>query len=207
MREIKLKICGVKSADEARQLADLGIDYIGLNFVPSSGRCITVETARLIMAVLKGSTVKVVALFQNQPLAFVNDCAERLGVNYVQLHGEESVEYVHAVLLPVIYAVRIDSIKAPNEISNFPADYFVLDRKQQGKGKIVDLSLADEIIAANPSRIFLAGGLSPDNLTTVLAKVHPFGIDISSGVRSGKDIDINKVSNCLQIIEKVNTKA
>ncbi len=206
---MKLKICGVKTAEEAEALKASDIDYIGLNFVPSSKRCISLEAAQTILAILRGSSVKTVALFQNQPLDMVEEYARQLNVDYVQLHGDEPAEYARSIQAPVIRAIAVKPGATADEliklVKNYPADYFVLDRHTQGQGDIVDNGLAAQVIAAAPNKVCLAGGLTPDNLTDVLAKAQPYAIDISSGVRNGGDIDIAKVNRCLEIIRAVRS--
>jgi len=209
MSVIKLKICGVKSAAEARQLKNLDLDYIGLNFVPSSSRCISFDTAASILEELKDSGVQSVALFSGQSLRQVCDYAHRLKVDYVQLHGNESADYAKMVDTPVIRAVSISPDSKATEIidfiSQFPADYFVLDRHRQGTGSPIDLNLANQIIQAHPSKIFLAGGLTSDNLADVLNKTHPYGIDIAFGIRTNQNtLDLAKVTTCLQTIHKAS---
>lgn len=202
---MKLKICGVKTPEEAKSLMDAGIEYVGLNFVPSSPRCISLEQAQAVMAVLNGSGIKTVALFQDQPVEQVSEYVRELNVDYVQLHGDESPEYARSVTKPVIKAIAVQpGAKAEDiikYIKDYPADYFVLDRAQQGKGDIVDLKLAQQVIEAYPDKIYLAGGLNPDSLPKILEQVHPYGIDISSGVRTGDKIDIGKITPCLKLIE------
>ena len=197
----KLKICGVKTPEEARALKDAGVEYVGLNFVPISPRRISLEQAHAIMAELKDSGTKTVALFQDQPVDMVSEYARELNVDYVQLHGDESPEYARSVAKHVIKAIAVNPEATAEEIiiyiKDYPAEYFVLDRHKQGKGDIVDLELAKRVIEAFPDKIYLAGGLNPDNLAEVLSKVHPYGIDISSGVRTDDTIDISKVKRCL----------
>lgn len=205
MSRIKLKICGVQSAAEARQLADAGVDYLGLNFVPTSPRAITIETAQEIATAVKDRPVQIVALFRNQPLALANDYAAQITADYVQLHGDESADYAHQVQAPIMKAIAINPTEPAdhvlNFIANYPAAYFVLDRQQQGQGQPVALDLAQKVVAAQPEKIFLAGGLGPDNLSKVLDNVHPYGIDIASGVRTADGIlDMTKVNACLKII-------
>ena len=136
---MKLKICGVKTPEEAKALKEAGVEYIGLNFVPSSTRCISLEQAKEVMAALKHSGIHVVALFQDQPIELVSEYVRELDVDYVQLHGDESPEYARSVPKPVIKAIAVKPSATPDAIikllNNYPADYFVLDRAQQGKGK------------------------------------------------------------------------
>ena len=205
MSTIKLKICGVKSVDEARQLRESGVDLVGLNFIPGSSRFISLEAADEIMAELKSSSIQTVALFAGRPLDEVDDYASRLDVDYIQLHGNEPAEYAKGVNATVIRAIAVDSNQTAQELikfmQGFPADYFMLDRQRQGQGSIVDLELAAEVISALPDKIFLAGGLNADNLVEVLARVRPYGIDIASGVRDANDgLDIIKVRQCQEIL-------
>jgi phosphoribosylanthranilate isomerase len=201
---VKLKICGVKTAAEAEILKAAHVDYAGLNFVPSSSRCISVEQAQAVMAVLKGSGVGTAALFQDQPIEMVSEYARELSVDYVQLHGGESPEYARSVTKPVIKAIAVRPGARADEligyIKDYPAEYFVLDRAEQGRGELVDLELAEQIIRAFPGKIYLAGGLGPDNLAEVVSQAHPYGIDISSGVRTAGRIDTNKIQACLDIL-------
>ena len=208
MSSVKLKICGVKSVTEARLLRDCGIYLIGLNFIPSSSRCVSFETAQAIIAGLEGSSVQIVALFAGRPLEEVNDYAGRLKVDYVQLHGNEPAEYAKHIHAKVIRAIGVEPGQSAAEliefINGFPADYFVLDRPRQGQGELIDAELAAEVIAAEPDKIFLAGGLSPDNLAVRLAQTNPYGIDIAGGVRDDNDaLDIAEVSRCLEILSRL----
>lgn len=203
---MKLKICGVKTVEEAKALKDAGADYVGLNFVPSSARCITLETAKDIRAVLQGSPVEIVALFRDQPADMVNDYADQLDVDYIQLHGDEPAEYARSLNRPVIKAVAVkpgvSAAELIKTIESYPGAYFVLDRHTQGQGDIVDTGLARQVVDSAPDKVCLAGGLNPDNLADILSKVQPFAIDISSGVRSGDAIDMAKVAQCQQIMRK-----
>lgn len=206
---MKLKICGVKTVQEAEGLRTAGVDYVGLNFVPTSSRCIPLETAQAILAVLRGSGIKTIALFQDQPLDTAKEYAQQLSVDYVQLHGDETAEYARALKTPVMRAIAVDPSKTAEDlidfIKNYPADYFVLDRAKQGEGDLVDAAFAQKAVAAFPDKVCLAGGINPDNLAGILAQVQPYAIDISSGVRNGDNIDIAKVKKCLEIIAAANS--
>ncbi|HZL07926.1 MAG TPA: phosphoribosylanthranilate isomerase [Candidatus Dormibacteraeota bacterium] len=210
MSAVKLKICGVKSITEAKLLRDCGIDLIGLNFIPSSSRYISFETAQAIISELEDSGVQITALFAGKPLEEINDYANRLRVDYVQLHGNEPAEYAKGINAKVIRAIGVESGQSAAElikfINGFPADYFVLDRFRQGHGELIDAELAAEVIAAEPDKIFLAGGLSPDNLAVRLAQTNPYGIDIAGGVRDNDDkLEIAKVKRCVQIIGQLTS--
>ncbi len=204
MSLIKLKICGVQTAEEAQQLLEAGVDFIGLNFVPTSARCISIETAESIVTAVRGSNMKVAALFRNQPLQQVHDYAHRLAVDYVQLHGNEPASYATQLAAPVIRAIGVGPDQSADEVNDFidsyPAEYYVLDRHQQGQGEIVNLAVVNQVVAAHPGKIFLAGGLNPDNIPVILAQVVPFGIDIAGGVRADTTLKMNTVLACVQLL-------
>jgi phosphoribosylanthranilate isomerase len=205
MKPIKLKICGVTSPAEAKQLSELKVDYIGLNFIPSSSRCISLKTAGLIMKELSGSDAKTVGLFAGFKAHEVNNYAQRLGLDYVQLHGSEPADYAKQIKTPVIRAIAVDPDSSAYDlirfIDSYPAGFFVLDRPVQGQGDTVNIELASKIISARQDKIFLAGGLGPNNLKDVLGLTRPYGIDIANGVRDNdNNLDITKVMQCLAIL-------
>lgn len=202
---MKLKICGVKSVEEARQLREASVDLVGLNFIPTSKRFISIEAAQLIVNEFKDSDIKLGGLFAGHSIKDVNSYARQLKLDYVQLHGNEPADYAKAVESSVIRAIAVVPAQLPEDllefISQFPADYFVLDRQQQGQGELVNPDLANQVIAANPNKIFLAGGLTPDNLASVLSRSHPYGIDIAGGVRDqNDDLDISKVEQVIKLL-------
>jgi phosphoribosylanthranilate isomerase len=184
----------------------VGVDYIGLNFIPSSKRCISLETGQSILASLPKGSVQFVALFQDQPLEMVKDYAEQLGVDLVQLHGSESPDYVRDLDFTVMKAIAVDPRLAVENVlatmQSYPDAYFVLDRYRQGEGDKVKLELAKRAVTQFPDRVFLAGGLTPDNLENVITAVRPYGIDIASGVRSGERLDMSMVADCLRLLRK-----
>jgi phosphoribosylanthranilate isomerase len=89
MSRIKLKICGVQNTQEAEILVDVAVDYIGLNFVPGSKRCIAVDSARAILSIVKDCDIVPVLLFQSQPASQIIELADELDVHLLQLHGNE----------------------------------------------------------------------------------------------------------------------
>lgn len=207
MSAVQLKICGVRSVQEAEQLHGTEVSYVGLNFIPTSSRCISLETSELIMSKLSRGDAKTVGLFAGRKEQDVNDYAQRLGLDYVQLHGNEPADYALKIKTPVIRAIAVDPDSSAYDlvrfIDSYPADYFVLDRPLQGQGDMVNMKLAKQVISARAGKVFLAGGLTPDNLEVILSRVQPYGIDIAGGVRdSDNNLDIAKVSQCLAIVTR-----
>ena len=205
MARPKLKICGIRSVDEARQILPLNLDYVGLNFIPISTRYISLKTAIEIVEILKQSSTKTVALFADQPTEMVNDYANQLGIDYVQLHGSETADYTKHLNKPVMKAIPVmpnsQARDIINYINEYPADHFVLDRHKQGRGELISPKLAHEVIDSVSAKIFLAGGLGSDNLASVLSTVNPYGIDIAGGVRVSNRLDRKTVTIIQQIIK------
>ncbi len=200
---MKLKICGVQSVREARRLADLGVDFISLNFVLTSLRRIDVATAKAIAAALRGSSVQVIVLFQDQPIEEVSHFIQEIQPDYAQLHGSETDAYINALTVPVIKAFTPRQFQKQAFLLPASAAYYLLDRDERGKGPVVDTTIAARIIAAYPERVFLAGGLTPDNLPAMVAAVKPFGIDVAGGVRTGDVLDFAKVEKILDIVRSM----
>jgi phosphoribosylanthranilate isomerase len=191
---MRLKICGVQSLDEAERLVELGVDFLGLNLVPTSSRHIELAMAKSLAAYLRQTPVHSVALFQDHPLDVVQMFIQEIGPDFVQLHGQENDDYIAQLDVPVIKSMTSDGA-APTG-----AQYYLLDREVQGQGPAVETSVANKIITTFPERLFLAGGLTPENLPEALRQLRPFAVDIAGGVRTDNKLDIDKVTRVLQII-------
>jgi phosphoribosylanthranilate isomerase len=191
----RIKICGVTDPDDARDAALLGADAIGLNFYEKSPRCIDASRASRIIESVP-AFVSVVGVFVNHPdPQSLEDLAVSLGLHAVQLHGSETPDYcsmIHRV--KVIKAIRVDASFKVESLRSFGHRMFLLDAVSGsqfgGTGKAFDWSLA---YGANAfGWIVLAGGLNPGNVQEAVTRLHPFAVDVSSGVESSpgkKDYD------------------
>lgn len=182
---VRIKICGVGSPEDALAAVDAGADLIGINFVPSSPRCVDIHVAEAICEALADQPVETVALFQNASWDEMEHVLRRIDVDRVQLHGDETEEEVEIVDLPVIKAIRGADVEAAEE---YPGTLLLLDHPHEGggKGKSWDWSEAAEIIALGYD-VILAGGLNPDNVGSALADIGgfmPWGVDVATGVES-----------------------
>ena len=195
MQEVKIKICGLKTPEMARKAAESGADLIGLVFYPPSPRFLTDEAAAELVASLDGLTRKpaLVGLFVNVPLAEMAARAEKYGLDYLQLSGDETSEQVAAIarIRPVIRALRLPAeinIEAALELAApfgaLPEVTLLLDTHKQGMyggtGQTGDWQAARAIAQKYPA--LLAGGLNPDNVAQAARQVQPWGVDVSSGV-------------------------
>jgi len=187
-----VKICGITRPEDADAAVRAGAGAIGFVFWPGSPRAIDPQRARAITASLP-PFVTAVGVFVDQPAEFVNGVADRVQLGAVQLHGEESADYVGAMTRPVVKAVAIRSGVDPTaaNIERWPAQVVVLldvhdPIRKGGTGRTVDWSVAADI--ARGRRVVLAGGLTAENVAEAIARVRPFGIDVSSGVESAPGI-------------------
>ncbi len=175
-----IKICGITRAEDAHAAVSAGARAVGFVFWPDSPRFIDPYRARRIVATLP-AFVTPVGVFVNQPIEYVTAVASLVRLGAVQLHGDENVGYAAAVPVPVIKALHVgnaDSDAWPERVT------ILLDvhdpQRRGGTGSVIDWTAAAAIAAKRP--VVLAGGLTPENVADAIARVRPFGVDVSSGV-------------------------
>ena len=174
-----VKICGITRAEDAAAAVDAGARALGFVFWPKSPRFIDPYRARAIVSTLP-PFVTAVGLFVNQPADYVTGVASLVKLGAVQLHGDEPVAFAESIRSPLIKALTLG-----DPIDAWPARATVLldahDPEQRGgTGRTIDWGAASAVAARRP--ILLAGGLTPENVAEAVARVRPFGIDVSSGV-------------------------
>jgi phosphoribosylanthranilate isomerase len=192
MASPKIKICGITNWTDARRACEAGADFLGFNFYRKSPRYITPGRAGKIVARLpKG--IGVVGVFVNESEANVAKIARAVGLDFAQLHGDESPQMVAGVArkVRVIKALRVRSGFRAAELAKFRgASAFLLDgfdpQARGGTGKTFDWRVAQRARSTRkPSgarRIFLAGGLTAANAAEANRRVRPFALDVCSGV-------------------------
>lgn len=192
--QVMVKICGIRSDMAAKTAIYAGAKYLGFNFVPGSLRKISPEVAKQVIDKIKNQ-VKTVGVFQNQKLEEVNKIAEFLDLDFVQLHGEEDEAFAEEVERPVIKALQLESdfdiTYVLKEMNKYNAEMFLLDKKKGSKGKM--LSLKNLSIVCKEKKIFVAGGLDPENVTAIVRGVNPFGVDVASGIETNRIEDTEKI--------------
>ncbi len=179
---IRIKICGVTHADDARAAVDAGADLVGLNFVPESPRYLDLATAEKISRALEGETERV-GVFRDAPPEDIERVLRRVDLERIQFHGEESEEECEDVDLPVIKAVRGADLEMAEE---YPSTLLLLDNPSAGggQGKAWNWSDANRIIERGYD-VILAGGLDPSNVgdaLEALGDLLPWGVDVATGV-------------------------
>src|SRR5262245_27445070 len=199
---VKLKVCGLTSLEDARAAINCGAEYLGFNFYPKSPRYIAPATARAIIERLPDDVFSV-GVFVNEPRP--EDVAEILrasGARMAQLHGDESPAYCSGVGVErVIKALRVGDDFDARRVLDYPASAVLLDafdaKLYGGTGRTANWAAARE--AARLTNVFLAGGLSPENIVDAIRVVEPFAVDVNSGVESAPGRkDANKLHDLWQ---------
>ena len=185
MQRTRIKICGIKEHDHALAAAEAGADAVGFMFYRESPRFVEPEDARSIMDTLP-PMVSTVGVFVNPSIEKFCDCEELCPTNYVQLHGAESQEMVRQCGPWLIRAVRYDAATIKTDLATWDAidevDAILVDGSLGGQGVALDWNGLAEAIAGVKTPIFLAGGLTPENVGEAIRVVRPYGVDVSSGV-------------------------
>jgi phosphoribosylanthranilate isomerase len=185
----KVKICGVTNGRDARAAVEAGADFLGLNFYRGSLRYVTVAAARKISKIV-ARRVTLVGVFVNEEPERVVEIAREVGLDFAQLHGDESVEVVARVRrdVPVIRALRVKGalpaaeVRGVGRVSAILLDGFSKGARG-GTGKTFDWKVARRA-SGGGRRIFLAGGITPENAAEAIRVARPYAIDVCSGVES-----------------------
>jgi len=186
---VTVKICGITSVEDARTAVAAGADAIGFVFWPKSPRAVDVPTARAIASTLPPFVLRV-GVFVDATPEEMRRIADEVGLDVVQLHGDESPEVVARAPRRAVKAVRVgpgfrpqDALRYDGAAAGLLLDTRVDEGAPGGTGRTFDWS-AVRPVREGTSFLFLAGGLTPDNVREAIAAVRPDGVDVSSGVES-----------------------
>lgn len=189
--KVKVKICGITNVADARCACDAGAHFLGFNFYPRSPRYIDPKRARSIVRRLP-KDVASVGIFVNEYAQDVVRIAQFVGLKYVQLHGDETPDLVSRLrrelgavkIIKAIHVQRTASVRRAARFQDVSA--ILLDgfdsRQRGGTGKSFEWSIAAR--ANGKQRVFLAGGLTPENVAEAIRVGRPYAIDVCSGVES-----------------------
>jgi phosphoribosylanthranilate isomerase len=219
-----VKICGLREPAHALAAAEAGADFIGLVFAESRRR-VTVEQARAIVgalgeplraagggaahieALLRRKRPLVVGVFANADAETVNRTAEAVGLDLVQLSGDEPWEMCDRISRSVLKAVKVKDGASAEEIRATlrPGAVPLLDTHAEGAlggtGRAFDWGVAAEVARRLP--IVLAGGLTPENVGEAVRRVRPWAVDVSSGVETDGVKDVAKIRAFIAAVRSV----
>ena len=184
--DTKVKICGITSVADGLLAAGAGADMIGLMFYESSPRHITLAQAAEISRALPPFVLRV-GVFVNPDEALVTSAIRECGLSLLQFHGDETSDFCTQFGVMSLKALRVRDAESLQPLEQFKTDAFLLDAYAQsglgGTGEKFNWDLAVEAQKFGKP-IFLAGGLTPENVADAVRQVHPFAVDVSSGVES-----------------------
>jgi phosphoribosylanthranilate isomerase len=182
-----IKICGITNIDDALAAVTAGADALGFNFYRPSPRYVTPQTAREIIAKLPMSVLTVgVFVNEDSPKSVLN-IANEAGITALQLHGDESPAYCRELAKEryVIKSLAVANDFDLQTVASYEVEAIMLDTKhfalRGGTGQVFDWSIAREVNSVVP-KLFLAGGLSPDNIEEAIATVRPYAVDACSAL-------------------------
>jgi phosphoribosylanthranilate isomerase len=182
----RVKICGITNLADALAAIEAGADALGLNFYEKSPRHVSVKTGAEISKQIPPFIMRA-GVFVNADEDLVTRAIGGCGLSLLQFHGDETPEFCTQFGLMSMKAFRIRDVELLKEISNYATEAYLLDAyspdARGGTGERFNWDLAIEAQKFGKP-VFLAGGLTPENVAAAVRKVRPFGVDVSSGVES-----------------------
>jgi len=182
---IPVKICGITNLEDAQAAVRSGASALGFIFYDKSPRYIPMETACQIATEIQGQ-VPLVGVFVDETLDYVHGVAEEIGLNFIQLHGNESPAYCQEIHFPIIKVFRVSSDFNAGIIKSYNVHAFLFDTYKKdkfgGTGEVLNWDKISNLQIDTP--IILSGGLSIENIEDAIDAVCPSAVDVNSGVES-----------------------
>lgn len=196
----KIKFCGLSRFCDIAMANELKPEYIGFVFAAKSRRYVTPEKAAELKQLLDPE-IQAVGVFVNEQPERAADILNKGIIDFAQLHGGENEDYIRQLRQftnkPIIKAFCIESASDIDDIEQCTANYVLLD-SGAGTGTVFDWKLVQEI----KRPYFLAGGLSPDNAEDAVTMLHPFAVDVSSGIEINGAKDKTKMAAFVATVRK-----
>jgi phosphoribosylanthranilate isomerase len=182
----RVKICGITNLADAQNAVEAGTDALGFIFYEKSSRYLAVSAAAKISKQLPPFIMRV-GVFVNAPEKLVTRAISECGLGLLQFHGDEPPEFCTRFGLMSMKAFRIRDAESLKELPKYPTEAWLLDAWSAetlgGTGEKFNWDLAVEAQKFGKP-VFLAGGLTPENVAAAVRRVRPFGVDVSSGVEA-----------------------
>jgi phosphoribosylanthranilate isomerase len=185
MIAVKVKICGITNYEDAIAAADMGADMLGFNFYPKSPRYLTPDEAEKIIDHLPGF-VDIVGLFVNDPFERIEQVIDQCRLDWIQFHGDEPPEFTEQFNTFNVRTIKAIRVKDKDDIKlakNYYTDVILLDAFDPNKYGGTGLSFDWNIIGNIIKRVFLAGGITAENVKKAV-DLGIYGIDVCSGIES-----------------------
>jgi phosphoribosylanthranilate isomerase len=207
----RVKICGIRSFEQAATALEAGADYLGFIFYPPSHRYVKPSSVREIVEACRArfapGTWSAVGVFVDVPLDEARAICAESGVDLAQLCGAEDRAYAEALVLPVIKVVHVDGTGTP-QASTLAADHgasrIMLDTKADGRFGGTGVTYPWDAVRSVADTAFLAGGLTPENVGQAIQTARPWAVDVSSGVERDRVKDPTLIRAFISEVRRVN---
>ena len=190
----KVKICGLSTKEAVKTAVSAGADYIGFVFAPSK-RQVTVEQATELAKFIP-SHIQKVGVFVSPSRAELLEAVDKVGLDFVQVHGQVVDKLFENLPCASIQAVQVDG---NGHVPNSQADYLLFDAPVAGSGQTFDWGRLDTTELAQP--FFIAGGLNENNVARAIQHFSPFAVDVSSGVETDGQKDYEKIRRFIERVK------
>lgn len=190
----KVKICGLSTKEAVKTAVSAGADYIGFVFAPSK-RQVTLEQAAELAKIVP-TNVNKVGVFVSPSRAELLEAVDKVGLDFVQVHGQVVDKLFENLPCGSIQAVQVDG---NGHVPNSQADYLLFDSPVAGSGQTFDWGQLDTTELAQP--FFIAGGLNEDNVARAIQHFTPFAVDVSSGVETDGQKDHEKIRRFIERVK------
>ena len=190
----KVKICGLSNIEAVETAVSAGADYIGFVFAPSK-RQVTVEQAAELTEIIPAN-VKKVGVFVSPSRAELLEAVDKVGLDFVQVHGQVADDLFENLPCASIQAVQVDG---DGHVPSSQADYLLFDAPVAGSGQTFDWGQLDTKDLSQP--FFIAGGLNEDSVVEAIQYFTPYAVDVSSGVESNGQKDHEKIRRFIERVK------
>ena len=190
----KVKICGLSTKEAVKTAVSAGADYIGFVFAPSK-RQVTLEQAAELAKFIP-SHIQKVGVFVSPGRAELLEAVDKVGLDFVQVHGQVVDKLFENLPCGSIQAVQVDE---GGHVPNSQADYLLFDAPVAGSGQTFDWGRLDTTELSQP--FFIAGGLNEDNVEEAIQHFTPFAVDVSSGVETDGQKDHEKIRRFIERVK------
>lgn len=199
----RVKICGLTEQQHLEVAVDAGADAIGFVFAPSRRR-ISVKKAKHLAAFIPENVLKI-GVFVNATAKELHHIYEEVGLDFIQLHGEETPQFIREVDLPTIKSFAVQHVEDVLEAGRYDVDYYLFDAPgtiyRGGSGIPFDWTLLKNSGISN-DKLILAGGLHVGNVKEAIERVQPFMVDVSSGVEKAKRKDELLIQTFIEAVQE-----